>query len=394
MKLDWRSPYAKRVLLTAIVCVLSVAVLVLFFRVLQDSGNIYSHLSKLSAQLGRVLTPFAAALLLGYILFPIVRFIETRLLKPIFRADKWQKLRRGLAVAVTYVLLIFALVWIVSALWPVLWKNTQEFSNNLPGYIDSVEKFMSGHIQDNPLLSQPSVFHALESAMDGIGNQFTEFTSQALQSVLRLIRGTANAVTGIFIALIGSIYCLTDGARMLHSLKRLTMALFGQRRGENLVELGRLFERVFGVYVRARLFESLVVFVFSYVGFLCLGISYSALLALVNAIFNLVPYFGPILGGALTMLVLLLVDPMQALYAGLLVLVIQQLDGYVLGPKLMGDSLNMRPLYIMLSVSAAGTFFGVPGMLLIVPVVAFFSNLLRRFIDRRLGVSDAAVKQP
>lgn len=99
--------------------------------------------------------------------------------------------------------------------------------------------------------------------------------------------------------------------------------------------------------------ESTVVFALVYISFLFFRIPYSALFALVNGITNLVPYFGPIVGCVLTMAVLVLIDPMQALYAGVLITIVQQIDGYILGPKFMGENLHLRPLYVMLSVTAA-----------------------------------------
>lgn len=395
MKLDWRSPYAKRVLLTAVVATVSIACLLLVFRMLEDSGNILIQLSKFSALVGNVLTPFLLAMLLGYMLLPIVRFFERRLFGLFLRGERWTGLRRGLSVLLTYLLLVLGLIWLLGSLWPVLWANVQEFWTNAPHYIDTAQEYLSEFSKNNPLLNQPSVSKAIQSALDSLELEISVLASEVLQRTIDLIKQLTNSVTNAFITLVGSIYCLLDGPRMLRSLQRLTQALFGQRRCDRLVDLSRLFERIFGVYVRSRLLESVVVFALVYISFLFFRIPYSALFALVNGITNLVPYFGPIVGCVLTMAVLVLIDPMQALYAGVLITIVQQIDGYILGPKFMGENLHLRPLYVMLSVTAGGAFFGVPGMLLTVPFVAFFGALLSRFIQRRLSdVAATGVKQP
>jgi len=247
MKLDWRSPYAKRVLLTAVVATVSIACLLLVFRMLEDSGNILIQLSKFGALVGNVLTPFLLAMLLGYMLLPIVRFFERRLFGLFLRGERWTGLRRGLSVLLTYLLLVLGLIWLLGSLWPVLWANVQEFWTNAPHYIDTAQEYLSEFSKNNPLLNQPSVSKAIQSALDSLELEISVLASEVLQRTIDLIKQLTNSVTNAFITLVGSIYCLLDGPRMLRSLQRLTQALFGQRRCDRLVDLSRLFERIFGV---------------------------------------------------------------------------------------------------------------------------------------------------
>ena len=143
-------------------------------------------------------------------------------------------------------------------------------------------------------------------------------------------------------------------------------------------------DRIFGQYVRARLFESLMVFVATLIGFTVNNVPYAVLFALVGAITNIVPFFGPIVGFLITVLLVLLISPAKALYAGLFILVLQQLDGYVIGPKVMGEGVNLRPFWVLLAVSAGGAF-GLAGMVLGVPVAAFIGTQLSRFTAARVG---------
>lgn len=222
MKLDWRSPYAKRVLLTAVVATVSIACLLLVFRMLEDSGNILIQLSKFGALVGNVLTPFLLAMLLGYMLLPIVRFFERRLFGLFLRGERWTGLRRGLSVLLTYLLLVLGLIWLLGSLWPVLWANVQEFWTNAPHYIDTAQEYLSEFSKNNPLLNQPSVSKAIQSALDSLELEISVLASEVLQRTIDLIKQLTNSVTNAFITLVGSIYCLLDGPRMLRSLQRLT----------------------------------------------------------------------------------------------------------------------------------------------------------------------------
>ena len=385
MKLDWHSPYAKRVLLTCAAVTGSAAVLLVLFRLLSDSGNLFHQLRSFLSLTGTALAPFAAALVLAYVLSPVTRFFERHFFARILRGEEKKALRRGLGVLCTYLLLALVVTLAVMQLWPVLVSNIQEFWVNAPAYLTQAEQAVRTALEEDSILSQPGITRAVQNAIDGMESWVDRLSGDALNRLISLIQSFASSVADVFIALVGSIYCLLDGPRMLRSVKRLVRAVLGERRGGRLPALGSLFESVFGTYVRYRLLESVVVFALVYLCFFLFGVPYPALFSLLNAATNLVPYFGPLVGGIATVGFLLMIDPISALYAGALVVLVQMVDAYVLGPKLMGESLNLRPLYVMLSVTAGGAFFGVPGMLLTVPCAAFVGALLSRFIDRRLS---------
>ncbi|MDR3085139.1 MAG: AI-2E family transporter, partial [Christensenellaceae bacterium] len=209
MRINWKDDRLSRAAGYAIIISLAAAALMLFWRFLADAGNILVRLSKFGASLSGVILPFVVALVLAYMLAPVVRFLEK---KPLGRlSQKSPVLARGLAVLACYLLLLGLLALLLMQVVPMLALNIRDFWNRLPTYLDHLEGIVSDLVNGSPLLSNPALAKAFESTLDGVQTALNDLTSRAMQ----LARGTVHASLGAFIALISSIYCLMDGGRML-----------------------------------------------------------------------------------------------------------------------------------------------------------------------------------
>ena len=376
MKIDWKSREAR----TAIWVFVTVAAIIIFYRVIDDIDDLLGALRTGLGQAGTVLLPFVLGAALCYILLPLVRLIDRR----VFRFIRRERLRRGASVLVTYAVLGAGIAWLLSYLVPILVSNVQDFAANLSGYLEKGEQIAATLLDENAILSQPAVRKAVEGGIDRIGVLLEDGTQQLVQAVPGTVKKVTGIVTDTFIAFMTSIYLLTDIERIKESFRRMTRSLFKGERADKVFLFTHDADRIFGQYVRARLFESLMVFVVTLIGFTVNNVPYAVLFALVGAITNIVPFFGPIVGFLITVLLVLLISPAKALYAGLFIFILQQLDGYVIGPKVMGEGVNLRPLWVLIAVSA-GSVFGLAGMVLGVPVAAFIGTQLSRFTAARVG---------
>ena len=376
MKIDWKSKEAR----TAIWVFVTVAAIIIFYRVIDDIDDLLGALRMGLGQAGTVLLPFVLGAAVSYILLPTVRLIDRR----VFRFIRSERLRRGASVLVTYVVLLACVAWLLSYLVPIVVSNVQDFAANLPTYLEKGENLAVTLLDENAILSQPAVRKAIEGGLEKIGVLLEEGTQQIVQAVPSTVKKVTSILTSSFIAFMTSIYLLTDIERIKESVKRLTRSLFKGERAAKLFLFAHDADRIFGQYVRARLFESLMVFVATLIGFSVYNVPYAVLFALVGAITNIVPFFGPIAGFLITVLLVLLISPAKALFAGLFIFILQQLDGYVIGPKVMGEGVNLRPFWVLLAVSAGGAF-GLAGMVLGVPVAAFIGTQLSRFTAARVG---------
>lgn len=386
MKIDWKSKEV-RVALTVFV---TVAALIVFWRVIEDIDDLLGALRALLKQAGTVLQPFLMGALISYILLPLVRWMDRKVL---IRFIRGEGLRRGVSVLVAYVLLLAALAGLLAYLVPLLVSNVQEFAANLSTYLDKGQRLMETLLDEHALLSQPAVRRVVEDALENFGTLLRESTAQIAQAAVNTVLTVSGVVTDTFIALMTSIYLLVDNDRLKSSLKRLVRALFKPAHAEKIFLFTNDADRIFGQYVRARLLESLMVFVAMLIGFTVCPVPYAVLFALIGAITNLVPFFGPIVGFIIIVPLVLLIRPERALYAAIFITCLQQIDGYVVGPKVMGDGVNLRPIFILMAVSAGGAFCGVPGMVLGVPVAAFIGVQLSRFTLSRVGAKPPEPKK-
>lgn len=392
MKREWKDPLLKRALGIGLIAVLCVCLIMVFWRMLDDSGNLLTLLGGFFSLLWSALSPFVGAAVLAYILLPLVRFLRDKPLKLLFRSEKSHRLRHALAVILTMLALLASLSLLLYNLIPLLIRNVQDLVSNLDGYLKTAQAYVQRLLNENPFLTQPVIARALESAIGRLDARADTLAASAVPWAIDTVKSVTSTVSGVLIALIGCVYLLFDGDHMKAGLKRFWLVHFGEKRAARAFDLAHVLDTVFGGYVKARLLESLAVFILTLIAFLIAGAPYTVLFAVLGAVTNLVPYFGPIVGWILTVGLLLLIDPILALFAAIFILVMQQLDGNVLGPKLMGDSLHLRPFTIILAVTVGGTLFGVPGMLLGVPVTAVAAELLKRFTDRR-EAAKAQIKQ-
>lgn len=376
MKIDWKSKEAR----TAIWVFVTVAAIIIFYRVIDDIDDLLGAMRMGMGQAGTVLLPFVVGAAVSYILLPLVRTMDRR----VFRFIRRDRLRRGASVLSVYVLLLACVGWLLSYLVPILVSNVQDFAANLPAYLEKGNGIAVRLLDENAILSQPAVRRAIESGMERVGLLLEEGTQQIVQAVPGTVKKVTGVLTDSFIAFMTSVYLLMDMERIKQSVKRLTRSLFQNERAEKLFLFAHDADRIFGQYIRARLFESLMVFVVTLAGYSAYNVPYAVLFALVGAITNIVPFYGPIVGFLITVLLVLLISPAKALFAGLFILVLQQLDGYVIGPKVMGEGVNLRPFWVLLAVSAGGAF-GLAGMVLGVPVAAFIGAQLSRFTAARVG---------
>ena len=298
------------------------------------------------------------------------------------------KIRRGISVLLTYVSLLACVAWLISYLVPILVSNVQDFVKHLPGYLETGEAVASRILDEIPMLGLPAVEKAVESTLESSGDMAESGAQQLVQAVPGAVMKVTGMVTDTFITLMTSIYLLIDMDRIKASAKRLTRSLFVEKHADKVFLFVHDADRIFGQYVRARLVTSTLVFILTFIGFTAYGGPYATLFALVAGITNIVPFFGPIVGFLITVVMVLLISPDKAIYAGVYVTVLQQLEGYLIDPMIMGDSVDLRPFWVLVAVSVGGVF-GLAGMVLGVPVAAFIGTQLSRFTAARVGPKPA-----
>ncbi len=370
----------------------TVAALLLFNRLLSASNDIWQSFKSGLGFILTLLSPFIMAIVMAYILSPAVTAVE-KLLAKLFKKSGAQRPIKMAALVIVYLLLIALIVGALSFAIPGIISNIAELIRSLPTYYGKVTDFVEKLPKTEfigGLLRNPSVQQALDNVQKSITaavvdfqNNTVKYVNIALTSLGAFAASVFSTLGSLLIGLVLSFYLLNERESIVYSTRHLLKARLGEKRSGATMSLLSTVDNVFGRYISAKLLTMVILFVLAQIAFVALGIPFSTLMAAIIALTNLVPYIGPFLGAVPPLFVALLISPMQALYVGIAILLLQAIDNYFITPYVIGDRMGLSPFWILLSIILGGGLFGVWGLLLSVPTAAVIKVLIERYIKGR-----------
>ena len=309
--------------------------------------------------------PVALALVVVYLLNPLVNRLERRGLK------------RGLGVAIIFTLFVAVVATALSLLVPIIARQITGFIDKLPEYVQDTTR------EINKFAAERGWDYRINLSTEQI-QQYVVDNREAIIGVLGGVRSFAFGVIHVLITLvigiILSVYILLDMPKMQRSVRNL----LPERRRDEIIGLVDRLGNVLGAFFRGQLLVALFVGVASAIGLTIVGIPFAAVVGLIAGVFNLVPLIGPFIGAVPAVILALLSDqPIDALWAALVLLAVQQIDNHIISPNVMARTVKLHPITVMLALLAAGSLFGIFGMLLIVPAIAAVKVLAGHFWDKR-----------
>lgn len=372
MKINWNKDYNTKAVYIFIV----VAALMVFAAILLNLSGIFDALGVLIA----ILSPFLWGFGIAYILNRPVMFFERKVFHKL--AAKKPKVARALCVTICSLImlgLIVALFWVIV---PQLVSNLIILASNVPTYLRSLEAYIG---RTFPALEYSSIYASVNNWLNAnmaqnINELIPAVAGASVNLALSLVTGVATA----FIALIASIYLLLSKEYFLRGIKKFCYAVLPEKFVTNAISLTRESNEIFSKFIVGKLTESLFVGLITFLGLTVFGIPYALLISAIMAIFNLIPFFGPFIGAVPCVLILLVANPWNALVFAILTLILQQIDGQIIGPKILGESTGLLPFWIIFAIILGGGLFGVMGMILGVPVFAVIFSVVRAITKYRL----------
>lgn len=333
---------------------------------------------KALSTVGSYIAPVFLGAVLAYLMNPLFRMFQNR----VFRKMRSPKLRKGLSLVLTVLLVFLFLGLLAMTVIPQLISSVTLFAGNLNGYAESLDGLLS-----KAGLTMPSLDYG--EALQKLGSYIEDNAEQILNTTITAGRTVGNLVIGFLLA----IYILGEKDMLLAGLKKLMSLLLPSRSLEGLSGFLRRSDDVLVRYLLYSLLESLIVGGINAVFMLIMGMSYAPLVSFVVGVTNLIPTFGPVIGAAIGAFVLVLVKPSHALWFLIFTVVLQILDGYVLKPKLFGNSLGVSGMWILIAIVVGGKMFGVIGMLLAIPVAAILVNAYLQYLIPWLEARKARRKE-
>lgn len=362
---------------------LAAGVLLLLFSRFLDQWLLPAFKAGLNAT-GPFIWGFVLAYLLRFAVNPLQKLFEklTRS-KP---GTRWARLLSAVICLLLTVGFIAGLAWLLA---PQIYDNVIRLSQNMPSYLDSIANWLIETAAKLHIDLSSDDLDLLNSFWQSLGSLIAQNTQDVVTLAGKLLLGIGTGVFDTFIAFIVAFYLLADASRYKRLTKRLLHSFMkDETKYNNTLSLIHESDSVMGRYIGGRLIQLLIFTLLACIGFGVVGLDYFLLVGVMVGVLNIIPYIGPWIAAIPALILALLESPATALWTLIVIIALQLLDNFVLGPRILGDRLRVSPLWIFVGIIIGGAMFGLPGMLLGAPAVAIIGKLLEKFVEYRENASD------
>lgn len=328
-----------------------------------------------------LISPFLWGLALAYLL----NIPYTYILERILCARKDEKhfgKKKALSIILSYVLFILIILLSVALLIPQLIDSINEFISNFSGYYTSLEALF---IQLSQKVELTATFWGdLQNIIISYKQQVVQIVNSILPSIINVATGTANSIFNVIFTLILSAYFLASKEKLGKLVKDSFTAFMNQKTMSYLRHVLDLSNETFRGFIVGQLTDALIVGVITFIGATIFRFPYPILIGFIAGITNMIPVLGPFIGAVPCIFIILMAAPDKALWYVVFVVVLQQIDGNFICPKIVGDSIGLDGIWVIFAVMVGGGLFGIIGSLLCVPVFAILFKLYNEYIAKRL----------
>ncbi|MBO4419754.1 MAG: AI-2E family transporter [Oscillospiraceae bacterium] len=365
--------------------VLTVIILsALFVVTLINIGTVFAALKKIISVFSFVIY----GIVFAYLMNPMLKLVE-KLFQRIFGRSNMtersaRKLSRIIGVLVALLSFIALVYGLIALVVPQLAESiSTTFSpENLQKYYEQITTWLNNVVKGSPLENWIRENDPVSALRDWLTKGMDIFST--ISSVVTSAYGVGKVIFNMIIGVVVAVYLLISKERFIAQLKKITVAVFSPRTADRVFEIGRLANKSFGGFMVGKLLDSLIIGLISYIGMLIIGLPYALFSSVMVGIFNIIPFFGPFIGIAIGAVLIILESPIQCLYFLIFEIILQQVDGNIIGPKILGGRLGISDFWILVSITVFGSFFGFGGMILGVPVFTVIYTLVSQAVNNAL----------
>ena len=387
---EFGSSWSNLIRIGVMVFVTFVCCIAFFFVLLR-----FSAIKAFTGKLLKASQSILIGLLLAYILNPIMKGIDrsiyARIESKYEDKEKAKKLSRAIGIAGTTVIFLLAISTLIASVIPALIKSITHFSNAMPRYVNQVVDFIeNGKFGDTQI--KALVGDYIEEAADMLQSWFqNNVLSEAQTYITQITSGVIGVVKGILNFIIGIIvmdYVMAIQGTLSGQVKKIIYAIFKPNHGNMVVSIIRKTNSIFGGFITGKIIDSIIIGIIAYIGCSIMKIPDTVLVATIIGFTNVIPFFGPFIGAVPSLLLVVLQSPWHALYLLIFIIVLQQVDGNIIGPKILGSSTGLSSFWVMVAILVGGGLFGVAGMIFGVPVFALLYYILTNVVNLQLKKKD------
>lgn len=360
--------------------ILVVIVGIAFFFLLLNWGQIKAGFGAFSA----LLKPFIIGFVIAYLLSTPVNYFERKLL--IFM-DRWPNLaksKRIVSIVIALALTCVVIGALLSVLLPQLFNSIMMLVNNIPGYLVHLEQLTQQLVERTGVDLSAGIYQNALNAWENFINTASDWLMAGVQSVVTVTGQVTSAVVDTFVAVIVAIYLLNSKELFFAQLRKVLSAFLPVQAVENAVRIGGLTNRTFNGFINGKLLDSAIIGVLCFVCLQLLKMPYALLVSVIVGVTNIIPFFGPFIGAIPSAFIILIAEPIKAIWFLIFILLLQQFDGNILGPKILGNSTGLPAIWVLFAILIGGGLSGFVGMIVGVPTFAVIYTLFKEYLNDRL----------
>ena len=348
---------------------MAICIGVLFYYLLEHIGVIWSII----VEIGYFIYPVVAGLILAYLINPLMRWVEAK----IFKKIKKEKVRDLLSLVTALLIVIAFITLIIGTLVPQLYDSIVTLYGNREGYIEALSDWIADVGGDKVLKNFEGLFSASRNLLEYISEYVTENSEEIASGVAKF----GGHIGSWLIGIVFSVYFLA-GKNKVNEFGAKIIGLIQKnpdKTARTLIHIKKI-DSILTRYLAFSIIDGIIVGLINALFMAVVGMQYTGLVSVIVGVTNLVPTFGPVIGALIGLLILILTDPLHALYFLIFTLILQTIDGYILKPKLFGETFGISGLWILIAIIVGGRIFGVIGIVLAIPFVAIGDYLIRNVI--------------
>ena len=373
MKLNFNSNTVKNTISNIVV--LSVAIILYFF--IKNISIFFTG----AMEIVKILMPFVYGFAIAYILDIPMKFCERTFLKSLDKKRKF-KLKRTLAITITYILAAIIICLVISILIPELSRSIGTLIDNIPDYAHSLEKIFTEVVITLNL--DTNIVNEIIEDLNSISTYIASIGGALVGGLLQFSAGITQSILNLFIATIISIYMLTSKEMFFAQIKKVLYAILPQNLVNYLIELNNHSNITFKGFLSGKLIDSLIIAIICFIGMNIFNMPYTLLVSFIIGITNIVPVFGPFIGAIPSVVIIFIASPIKALWFIVFVFLLQQFDGNILGPKILGNSTGLSAFWVIFAILLGNGLFGFIGMIIGVPAFAVIYSIIRGAVEMKL----------
>lgn len=338
-----------------------------------------------------ILKPVLYGCLIAYFLNPIVRKVDQYLVpaleKNMKNKEKAKNLSRSIGVAAAVVIMIAVVTALINMMIPELINSIRNLIFTLPSQINQLVKQVNNiKLDDSTMTSM--LKNAMNEASTSLQNWIrTDLLNKVNELMTHLTVGLYTLVMEMFHAVVGvivSVYILFGKEKFISQSKKATYAIFPAERANLLIHIAVKTNEIFGGFIIGKIIDSIIIGILCFVGTSILNMPYAMLVSVIVGVTNVIPFFGPYIGAIPSAILIALTNPVKGIYFLIFILLLQQFDGNILGPKILGNSTGLSAFWVIVSILLGGGLFGIVGMLFGVPTFAVIYYVIKLLLDNKL----------